>query len=172
MRAYSIAFAALFLASPALASPREDAACMVARLSAADVTTIVDESLAGGSNEAVARLTPPLAACSAGQNWTPRRRAEAAAYAIGLVDRTTLGQRLAAKGIDTGALDRWFGRQSLAFRTTAFMGMSEADMTTALETLAGHEVPAPTLERDGGMIGGYLAALVIMERIDRGLGME
>ena len=172
MRRYPIAFIALLLASPAFAGPLEDANCIVGRLSATDVTTIVDESLAGGSNESIARISPPLDACSEGQSWTPRRRAEAAAYTIALVDRTTLGQRLATGRIDTGALDRWFTRQSAEFRTTAFMGLSEAATAAAFETLADHEVPAATLERDGRMIGGYLAALVIIERIERGLGME
>jgi hypothetical protein len=172
MRRYPIAFIALLLASPALAGPREDATCIVGKLSDADVATIVAESTAGGSNEAVARLTPPLDVCSEGQNWTPRRRADAAGYAIGLVDSATLGQRLVAKGIDTAALDRWFIRQSLEFRTTAFLGMSEDAMTNVFETLADHEVPAATLERDGPLIGGYLAAHVIMERIERGIGLD
>ena len=169
MRLYPIALVALLLASPAVASAPEDAACVVGRLSAADVETIVDESLAGGSNQAVARLTPPLDACSEGRDWSSRRRADATAYAIGIVDRTVLGRRLAAKAIDTGALDRWFARQSVEFRTTAFMGMSEAEMTATFETLSDHEVPRATLERDGHMIGGYLAALVIIERIESGL---
>jgi hypothetical protein len=172
LRPHPIAFTVLFLASPALASPQEDAACIAGRLSAADVAAIVEESMAGGSSEALARITPPLNACSEGRDWTPSRRADAAAYTIGLVDRTSLGQRLAAKGIDPAALDRWFSRQDVEFRTTAFMGMSEAAMTTVFETLAGHEVPAATLEREGPMIGGYLAALVIIERIERGLGLE
>jgi hypothetical protein len=169
---YPIAIVALLLASPAFAASREDAICIVGRLSAADVASIVDESTAGGSNEAVARLVPLLDACSEGQNWTPRRRADAAAYAIGLMDAAILGQRLVAKGIDTDVLDRWFTRQSLEFRTTAFMGMSETAVNAAVETLADHEVPAATLERDGRMIGGYLAARVIMERIERGIGLE
>jgi len=45
-------------------------------------------------------------------------------------------------------------------------------MTAVFETLSGHEVPAETLARDGQMIGAYLAALVIIERIERGLGLE
>lgn len=167
MRLYPIASAALLLASPALAGSREDAACIVGRLSAADLAAIVEESLAGGSSEALARLTPPLIACSEGQEWTPRRRADATGYAIGIVDRTILGQRLGARGVDSAVLDRWFARQSDAFRTTAFMGMGEAEMTIAFETLAGREVPVETLEREGATIGGYLAALVIIERIER-----
>jgi hypothetical protein len=172
MPLFPIAVTALLLAAPALATPGEDAACIVARFSAADATAIVEESIAGGSSEALARLRSPLDACSEGRNWTPARRANAAAYAIGLVDRTAFGRRLVAKGIDPAVLDRWFARQSDAFRTTAFMGMSEADMTATFETLAGREVPAETLEREGRLIGGYLAALVIIERIERGLGME
>jgi len=172
MRLYPIAFAALLLASPGLAAPPEDSACIVARLSADDVTAIVENTLTGGSSEAVARITGPLNACSEGQDWEPRRRADAAAYTIGVLGRRVLGPRLAARGIDSAALDRWFARQSIEFRTTAFMGMSEAAMGAVYQTLAGREVPAEAMERDGGMIGGYLAALVIIERIDRGLGME
>jgi hypothetical protein len=171
MRSYPFAFAALLLASPAVASPQEDAACIVARLSAADVATVVDESLTGGSTEIIARLTPPLNACSAGQDWTPDRRADATAYTIGVVGRTVLGRRLAARGVDSAALDRWFARQDLEFRTTAFMGMGEAALATVIQSLADHEVPAAKLESEGQMIGGYLAALVIMERIERGLGL-
>jgi hypothetical protein len=171
MRLYPIAFAALSLASPALAGPQEDAACIVARLSAADTETIVEESMAGESTQTLARLTPPLNACSEGRDWTPRRRADATAYAIGVVDRTLLKRRLAARVIDPDALDRWFARQGVEFRTTAFVGMSEAAMTEVFETLRDHEVPSATLDRDGPMIGAYLAALVIMERIERGLGL-
>lgn len=172
MRLYPFAIMVLLLASPAAATPLEDATCLVGRLSAADVAVIVEQSMAGSSSEVVARIAGPLDACSAGQSWTPDRRAGAAAYSIGLVNRTTLGRRLGAKGIDPAALDRWFARQSDAFRTTAFMTMSETDMTTAYQTLADREVPAEMLDREGPMIGGYLAALVIIERIERGLGME
>jgi hypothetical protein len=172
MRLYPIALTAMLLASPAFAGPREDATCIVARLSAVDAATIVDESMAGGSSEVLARMTPPLDACSEGQSWTPDRRARAIAYAIGIVDREGLGRRLAGRGIDTGALDRWFTRQGIEFRTTAFVGMSDGAMSAVFDTLADHEVPAAVLEREGPTIGGYLAALVIIERMERGLDME
>ena len=169
MRAYPFAFAASLLASPAVAGPQEDAACITAKLSAGDVETIVNESLAGGSSEALSRVTPLLDVCGESGGWTARRRADAAAYAIGMLDRTLIGRRLAAATVDTGALDRWFARQSLEFRTTAFMGMGEAETNAVLGTLTDNEVPAATLEREGRIIGGYIAALVIIERIERGL---
>jgi hypothetical protein len=172
MRLFPIAFAVLLLAAPALAGSREDATCVVGRLSAADMAAIVGETQAGNSRQTVAILTAPLAACSEAQEWTPQRRADAAAYAIGLVGRATLGPRLATRGIDSAALDRWFARQSDAFRTTAFTGMSEADMIAAFQTMAGREVPAETLESEGPMIGAYVASLVIIERLDHGLSLQ
>jgi hypothetical protein len=168
---FSAATAALLLASPALASPQEDAACVIARLSAADVSVIVDDSMAGGSDAILGRITGPLAACAEGRDWSADRRANAAAYTIGIVVRGVLHDRLGAQGIDTAALDRWFARQSVEFRTTAFTTMSEADLGAALGTLAGHEVPADAMERYAPMIGGYMSALMIIERIERGLGM-
>jgi len=170
MRLCSVAIAALLLASPAAAAPLEDATCLVGRLSPADVETIVGTTTAGGSTETLARLRGPLEACSAG-NWSRDRQADAAAYAIGLVTRDTLRERLGASGVDAAALDRWFARQSDAFRTTAFVSMSDADMDAAFATLVGHEVSAEAMERNGRTIGGYVGALVIMERIGRGLGL-
>jgi len=125
----------------------------------------------GGSNETLGRLAGPLDACSAGRNWTPRQSGDAAAYAIGLVVRRTLGERLVEHGIDAFALNSWFTRQSDAFRTTAFTTMDEAARETAFATLVDHEVSAEAMERDGAIIGGYVSALMIIERIDRGLGM-
>jgi hypothetical protein len=167
----SIAIAALLIASPALASPQEDGACVVGRLSDADVSAIVEETMAGGSNETLSRLRGPLETCSAGRNWTPARGGNASAYAIGLVVRRTLGERLVEHGIDAFALNSWFTRQSDAFRTTAFTTMDEAAREAAFATLVDHEVSAEAMERDGAIIGGYVSALVIIERIDRGLGM-
>jgi hypothetical protein len=170
-RLFPAALAFLSISAPALATPQEDAACIVGRISAADVSVIVDETLAGGSEATMDRIVGPLAACSEGQDWTPDRRASAAAYTIGLVVRGGLHDRLGARGIDTAALDRWFARQSVEFRTTAFMSMNQADLEATVGTLAGHEVPADAMERHGAIIGGYLSALMIVERIDRGLGM-
>src|SRR4051812_30915301 len=119
MRLHAIALAASLFASPAFAGAPEDAACLIGRLSAADVAAIVDETVAGRSSGTVARLTGPLHQCSAGQDWTPDRSANASAYATGLMIRRGLHDRLVANGVDTGALDRWFARQSLEFRTTA-----------------------------------------------------
>ena len=170
MRLYPAAIAALLLASPAAATPHEDATCLVGRLTPADVEAIVGRTMAGNSNETVSRLAGPMEACSGG-NWTPDRRANAAAYVIGLVTRRTLGERLGANGVEVAALDRWFARQSDAFRTTAFVSMSEADLEAAFATMVGHEVTADAMERNGESIGGYVGALVIMERIGRGLGL-
>jgi hypothetical protein len=172
MRTYHLAvIAALFVASPALAGPREDAGCVVGRLSAADIAVIVDETLAGGSQATIGRLVGPIGICSEGQSWTPDRRANAAGYSIGIVVHRVLHDRLRAESIDTAALDRWFARQSIDFRTTAFTSMSQAELELAFATLAGREVTAEALERHGGIIGGYISALVIMERIERGLGL-
>src|SRR3954469_20877546 len=118
----------LLMSGPALATPEQDSACLIGRLSAADLTTIVDESLAGHSEATVGRLLGPLAACSEGQNWVPERRGAATAYAMGVVIRDGLRGRLGARGVDTAALDRWFARQTVDFRTTAFTTMSEADL--------------------------------------------
>lgn len=170
-RLYPAALALLLLAAPAMATPQEDAACTVGRISAADISVIVDETLAGGSEATMDRIVGPLAACSEGQDWTPSRRANAAAYTIGIVVRAALHDRLGARGIDTAALDRWFARQSVEFRTTAFTTMNQADLEAAFGTLAGHEVPADAMERDGPTVGGYMSALMIIERIERGLGM-
>jgi len=158
-------------AAPALATPRQDGACLVNRLAPADRPAIVADTLAGNSQGTVARLDRPMEACSAGQDWAGARRAAAAAFAIGLVVSGEMRGRLAAHGIDPGAIDRWFARQSDEFRTTAFTTMSGADLEAAFATMVGHEVTAAAMESEGANIGSYVSALVIMERIDRGLDL-
>lgn len=170
-RYHPAALALLLLAAPALASPREDSECLVGRLSTDDVSVIVAELQTGGSEMTVARLGAPVEACSEGQDWTPDRRGNAAAYTIGALTRDTLGRQLGAEGIDTVALDRWFARQSVEFRTTAFTTMARADLEATVETLVGNELSAEAMDRSGPTIGGYLSGLMIIERIERGLGM-
>lgn len=170
-RFYLSALASSLLATPAFATPQEDAACVVGRLAAADHVAIVSETALGNSAETVTRLNPPLDACSAGRNWTPDRRANAAGYTIGLVVSSEMRHRLGAHGIDAAALDRWFARQSDEFRANAFITMPRADLEAAFATMVGHEVSAEAMDRDGESIGSYVSALVIMERIGRGLGL-
>jgi hypothetical protein len=170
-RRYLPAAIALLLAAPAAASPQQDSACLIGRLSAADASAITADLLEGRSEPVIDRLAAGMEACSGEQNWAPSRRGDAAAYALGRVTRDTLHPRLVAQGIDPSALDRWFARQSLEFRTTAFATMAQADLEAGLATLIGNEVSIDQMERGGTAIGGYLSALMIIERVERGLGM-
>ena len=175
MRVRLLAFGlfGLIWAGVAAAAPVDDAGCIVSRLSDADITTIVDESITGASDRTMEVLLPQLQACSQGQGgWAPRRGADAAAYTIGVVVKDRLGHRLADHGVDVAALDRWYRSQSVEFRTTIFAGMTDAERESAFAAMVGREVSAGQMERDGANIGGYVSALMVMERIERGLGME
>jgi len=168
---YQAAMLALLLTAPALASPGEDSACLIGRLSADDVSMIVAETLAGRSEAVIQRLNGPLEVCSGSRGWVADRRGNAPGYTIGVLLRDTLQARLATQGIDAAVLDRWFARQSSEFRTTAFATMPQAQLEASLATLVGNELSLDAMERNGAAIGGYLSALMILERIERGLGM-
>lgn len=167
---YQAAVLALLLASPALANPRDDSGCLIGRLSVDDRSVIVAELQAERSETIAQRLRPPMDSCAAEQGWTADRSRTATGYAMGVLMRDAFRAQLVAQGIDTAALDRWFARQSTEFRTTAFV-MPRDEHDAIVETLVGNELTAEQMGLNAAAVGRYLSALMIIERVERGLDL-
>jgi hypothetical protein len=163
----------------AIAAPPETLAqgpgCLLGQTSAEDASAIGDAILAGrdaAAGEIGARMTAHVAACVEHFGWDETETVRATTLGITAMARTVALERLADAGIEAAALDRWFDAQSEAFRTRAFIDMSEEEAVPVLDTLAEQTISAELFEQHAELIGGYLAARVLVLRAERGLPLQ
>jgi len=172
---FPVLIAAAMTVATAPASAAEGVACVTDQTSAEDVAWVGERILAGqdlADGEQVSRLSDHLAACILRFGWDEAHALRVSTLSVSEMGRTIALRRLAAAGIDHAALDRWFTAQSEDFRTRAFVDMSEDEASSVLETLAPDTLSPEMFERHGELVGGYLAALVVAFRIERGLPLE
>ena len=165
------AAALLLLASPVAAAPLDDVRCVVDDISASSRSAIVDDMIENGPNGRIVQrnLIRRAQQCAERGRWSAERAGDAGALAGSILMRDEIRRRLAGRGIEPARFDQWFARQSDAFRTTAFMTMSEEEATRTLETLTDTGLPPERLEQLAPEVGRYLASLVVIERATRGM---
>jgi hypothetical protein len=170
------AAALLGVAAPAPAAPADDAACVLEPVSASDRAAMVGQLLRDGmarptaaETDANQRFSLRVLACAQERGWDMQRAMTVNTYASSVVVRDELRRRLATAGVDADHLDRWFEGQSEAFRTTAFLTMSDRETDRALRTLPGPQLPRRLYRRNLLVIGVYIGSRALIERTDRGL---
>lgn len=147
----------------------DDASCVFDGLSAAERSTL---SAAAQVNrdppQAVGeRLESLTEACGQARGWSPDAAGNAVALALSMVIIDDAGESLARGGVDPEMIEAWFERQPDAQRTN--MEISPQDGERIIEALMQAGVPLSTLNAQGERIGAYVAALIMIERIVRGL---
>ena len=172
---FGVLIAAAMTIAPPVASASEGVACVTEQTSADDLAWVGDHILAGqdlGNGEQVGRLTDHLAACIQRFGWDETHAVRVSTLSVSNMGRIVALRRLAAAGIDSAALDRWFAAQSEDFRTRAFVDMSEDEASAVLETLAPATLSPELFERHSQLVGGYLASLVVAFRVEHDLPLE
>jgi len=170
----SLIAAALALAAPA-GTLSEGADCILGQTSSEDASAIGSDILSGrnaATGEIGERMTAHVAACVERFGWDEAEAVRVSTLSVTAMARAVALERLAAAGIDAAAIDRWFDAQSEAFRTRAFIDMSEEEAVPVLETLAEHTISAEQFEQNAELIGGYLASRVLVVRAERGLPIQ
>lgn len=167
--------ALLGVAAPARAAPADDATCVLEPVSANDRATMVGVLLRNGMARPTAaetdvqqRFSQRVLACAQERGWDMQRALTINAYAASVVVRDELRRRLATAGVDAAYLDRWFEGQSEAFRTTAFLTMSDRESEQTLRTLPGPQLTRRLYRGNRAIIGFYMASRAMIERTDRG----
>jgi hypothetical protein len=174
MRMLPLIAAALALAAPS-GTLAEGADCVLGQTSAEDASAIGSDMLSGGSGatgEIGERMTGHVAACVERFGWDEAQTLRVSTLSLTAMARGVALERLAGVGIDAAALDRWFDAQSEAFRTRAFVDMSEEEAVPVLETLAENTISAEQFEQNAELIGGYLASRVMVVRAELGLPLQ
>jgi len=181
-----IIFAALALvsaqppsAAPAPASPTsiagfdEDARCIIEATSAPDrseIATIAVRPELRESSTAYPRLIQRGAECGRRNGWSPSRSSQVGTYAVATILRDEYRVQLRAAGIDVAIVDAWFESLSDELRLNVFEESNAAAIGEQVRALeARNVIPTARLAAAGHMIGGYIAALSMVERARRGV---
>ena len=168
MKSALVALALVAIPAPSWAGQSEDAYCLASQFRAADAEIYVDE-LMKSRGETGIPFDPALAICMDGQDWTTDRVGRAIYYATGLLSRQVYQDRLERDGVEVGDVDRWFARQTEEFRVNAFTSMAAAPREATIASLTNDGATSEAMNRHPGLIGAYLAALVMIERMERDL---
>ncbi len=164
-----IVAAALFLAQPAVAA--SDAACMLDQITSEQRAAIGQASYSGGESSPVdAAVDAAVRSCTERLGWDAGRARAAIPLALGTIIRDDARSVLARRGLSMDAVDRWFAAQSLEVRTTA--NPSDADLQRMMDALTQAGVAAAVLEANAEIVGGYLGARIMIERVERGLPFD
>jgi hypothetical protein len=139
--------------------------CAAAALSQTDRAHLSASVHEGSTPEAAVsdRLVAQLRRCAGGQ-MPP----EAVAGALAEATRTETRRELRDGGVDTALLERWFEGQSEAVRTD-LSAFQERLMTVEVDQLTAMGLSEATLTANAKQIGGYAAALIVIERLRRGM---
>jgi hypothetical protein len=117
-----------------------------------------------------ARLEEAVADCAEERSWAHERIEPMVGLALALIIRDHTGPRLRSAGIDPVAVDSWLAQQSEQMRTNTAIAPADAERLV----LDLHEggIAMPTLEENGELLGVYVGARMIIERVERGLPLQ
>lgn len=162
---------ALLAAAPQ-SGPGVEASCIVDQFTAAERAEVA--ALAQQNAEPPPALRSRLeavgAGCAQSRGWTADNAGDIIGLALAVMIRDDAAPRLQQAGIAPASVDAWLARQDDQVRTSPEIGQSDAERLVF--DLHAQGVPMPSLEANGQLLGAYVAALVIIERIERGLPLQ
>jgi hypothetical protein len=152
--------------------PIDDARCITSGLSPAERSEIgaLAERNVEPPPPLEARLEEAVANCADERDWAPDRIEPMVGLALAMIIREQTGPRLHSAGIDPATVDAWLGRQSEQMRTNT--AIEPADAERLVLDLHEGGIPMPTLEENGELLGVYVGARMIIERVERGLPLQ
>lgn len=164
-----ISLALLIVGQAALAA---EARCVTDQLTAAERSQIAAAAQQGADPPPAlrSRLEDVGADCSQRRGWTPDNAGQISGLAIATIMREETAPRLLQAGIDTARVDAWLALEDDP-------GGAASPVTDALaERLVNqlHQagVPMPVIEANGELLGAYVAARMMMQRVERGLPLQ
>ena len=146
--------------------------CILDRVSAGDRGAIYEESsvqgtASGPAFEAFARAAD---ACRQALGWNQNQTSSFAVLAHVSILGEQARSRLMAAGLDPALVLAWFRAQPLATRTS--MDFSEPAMEPLITHLHSAGISEEMVEAQATAIGSLHASLVLLERLDHGMGIQ
>ncbi|MDQ4086991.1 MAG: hypothetical protein M3177_03095 [Pseudomonadota bacterium] len=151
------------------ASLDEDARCVTDQLTQAERTQIAaaaqqDADLPPALSS---RLEEVGAGCAERRGWTADSAGQIGGFAIATILRDETAPRLLQAGINTAMVDAWLALEDDPGGAASPITDELAERLVNDLHQAG--VPMSTLEANGELLGAYVAARMMMQRVERGL---